>query len=327
MARKCACERLLDLVEHQPQFMRAGLAGAMVFIKLVRMMTRFGDGSSLRLGFVFGSWKEVADWARIPETELETQLQNLKLCGIVDFDGASVSISETLVPRDRRAEAARINGGKGGRPRKNGPAPHQREFLYPYEGGLSEASAHSAETKIETQHETQAGAAAESGSTTSFSERESSSESNRTDPPWVLLGRELAAILHLDPNGKYRFDIVKGWLEAGATSAWLAEVFREVMARKSPPPHPSFSYLDKVIRPRLRANVASSLAPEVASPMTVEQRNRAAEWDAIYGRWQKEGFHGVQIPKRKDWIFGEVGDRSRWLLYPTMGPAAFRQAA
>lgn len=327
MARKCACERLLDLVEHQPQFMRAGLAGTMVFIKLVRMMTRFGDGSSLRLGFVFGSWKEVADWARIPETELETQLENLKLCGIVDFDGASVSISETLVPRDRRAEAARLNGGKGGRPRKNGPAPHQREFLYPYEGGLSEVSAAPAETKTETQRGTQLETGTGGGTTTSFSERESSSESNRTDPPWVLLGRDLAAILHLDPDGRHRFDIVKGWLEAGASSAMLKEVFREVMARKSPPPHPSFSYLDKVIRPRLRTSVATSSGPEVASPMTVEQHKRAAEWDAIYTRWKKEGFHGVQAPKRKDWIFGEVGDRSRWLLYPTMGPAAFRQAA
>lgn len=334
MARKCACEKLFEYVEREPRFTRVGLAARMLFISIMRLITEHGDGMAISFGsdfgFKFGSLNAVASWLRISETEFETELLNLTETGLLKLDSNSISRSLELSPAERRAAIARENGRKSrGRPPKNAQPLEQRWMALPIAGGLQSGGVgETQETESETQAKPELEIVPSAGSTTSsFSERESSTDHATDEAPWVSLGRELASILQLDPNGKHRFDIVKGWLEAGAGVVWLKDVFREVMARKSPPPHPSFSYLDKVIRPRLRISVARSSEPEAASPQTDEQRVRSQEWSGIYARWEKEGFTGPVPPKRKDWIFGEVGDRARWLLYRTMGPAAFRQAA
>lgn len=329
MARKSACERDLETVEREPRFMKVSLAARMLFILLMRLARDHGDGSSLhfgsRLGFKFGSLNAVASWLRIAETEFETELRNLAETGLLDITEDSISVCAELGAYDRRAAAARKNGKNGGRPRKNALAQGQGWMPLPLKGGLDGAPPRETqETEIVTHEETQLGSGEDVGTTTSISERESSSTG---EPPWVSLGRELAAILHLDPAGRHNFRIVKSWLEAGASAQWLRDVFIEVMNRKNPPPVPSFSYLGKVISQRLGKISAQPMEPIFARAITAEQKARAQELDQIHNRWKNEGFVAPFPPKRAEWVFGEVSDRARWLLYRTKGPAVFRQVA
>jgi hypothetical protein len=325
MARSCACEKLLDTIEHDPRFLLAGPAASMIWLKLVRIMARVGDPLVLSLGSVFGSWNEVAFGLRVSETELQTHLETLAARDLVLMREDGLTLPDWIGIRDRRADAARANGRKGGRPPKNAPVQGQTSMMLPIAGG---AERKPTETKIETQPETQSISSVDAACTTTFfKEKVIEVSSSTSEPVWVSLGRELASLLRLDPNDRHRFNIVKSWLDAGATAEWLRDVFTEVMSRRTPPASPSFAYLDKVIRPKLRNELGVSREPQVARALTPEQQRRRIEWDAIYDRWISEGARGPKIPDRRTWIYGEFGDRARWLLYRSKGAAAFREAA
>lgn len=322
MARKSACEKLLDLVDTHPRFLLAGPAASMVFIRLVRLMAQLGDASVLRLGFVFGSWKEVAFGLRISETELETHLETLAQRGVIDRDETSLTLPDWLGLRDRRAEAARENGKKGGRPRKNAADPRQANILYPLAGGAPGApGSETRETESETQAETLS-----RGRPLSL---EDSSSEEREDAAVLVLLRELAEAGALHQREAGNREAARRWLERGATAAGLREAFMASLRRAKPPRLAPISYFDRLAEDLL-ARPAAALMParpaeQPEDPATAELRRESR---AMWKRYtDREGGTGPCPPSMGRWLAGEVENAAAWRAYITEGRSAFQRAA
>ena len=176
-------------------------------------------------------------------TELETDLETLfGRALLLQPAGGGIAMPVELA-LSARAKAARINGLKGGRPRKDGQPPGQRSMLMPIAGGASEKPN---VTEPVTQAETHlAGATtttADSGS--DLTESESSGSSSGAASPWVSLACELAGLAGLKRSvTAFELTLVKGWLEAGASAETLRSAFRVVLGRDSCPAEPALKVL------------------------------------------------------------------------------------
>jgi hypothetical protein len=61
--------------------------------------------------------------------------------------------------------------------------------------------------------------------------------------------------------------------------------------------------------------------------LTSEQRLASEQWSRILTRWRNDGCPGsIRVPKREDWIAGNVQNGELWLDYPRLGEAVFRSA-
>lgn len=324
MARRSASEKLLDLVETDPRFLLAGPAASMIFIRLVRLMARLGDASVLRLGFVFGSWNEVAFGLRVTETELETHLQTLAYRGILERDDASLTLPEWIGLRDRRAEAARENGKKGGRPRKNAPVPGQGWMPLPIVGGASTTVAtETQETKSETQSETLSRGRL-------LSQENQSSEEREEDDVLVLL-KELVELGALHPKEVGNIEVAGGWLQRGATLPALRQAFLAATRRSRAPRLAPIGYFTRIVEDLLAQAPTAPAAPAEARAAQQEDPAVAAlkaESDAMWARYRDtEGATGPCPPPRGRWLAGEVEDANLWRAYIAKGRAVFQRAA
>lgn len=321
MARRSASEKLLDLVETDPRFLLAGPAASMIFIRLVRLMARLGDASVLRLGFVFGSWNEVAFGLRVTETELETHLQTLAQRGIIERDDTSLTLPEWIGLRDRRAEAARENGKKGGRPRKNAPVPGQGWMPLPIVGGASNApGAETQETESETRSETLSRARLLSP------EKESSEE--REEAAVLVLLKELVELGALHPKEAGNLDVAGGWLTRGATLPALREAFLAATRRSRAPRLAPIGYFTRIVEDLLAEAPAAPAEARAAQPEDPGIAALKAESDAMWARYRDiEGATGPCPPPRGRWLTGEVEDAHLWRAYITQGRDAFQHAA
>jgi len=323
MARRSASEKLLDLVETDPRFLLAGPAASMIFIRLVRLMARLGDASVLRLGFVFGSWNEVAFGLRVTETELETHLQTLALRGIIERDDVSLTLPEWIGLRDRRAEAARENGKKGGRPRKNAPVPGQGWMPLPIAGGGSGAPAtETQETEYETQSETLSQARLLSLENQSTEEREENDV--------LVLLKELVELGALHPKEAGNREVASGWLQRGATLPALRQAFLAATRRSRAPRLAPIGYFTRIVEDLLAQPIAAPAAAEdqTTGPEDPTIAALKAESDAMWARYRdKEGANGPCPPPRGRWLAGEVEDANLWRAYIIEGRAVFKRAA
>ncbi|WP_459676149.1 hypothetical protein [Acidisoma sp. 7E03] len=295
----------------------------MVFIRLVRLMAQLGDASVLRLGFVFGSWKEVAFGLRISETELETHLETLAQRGIIERDETSLTLPDWLGLRDRRAEAARENGKKGGRPRKNAADPRQANILYPLAGGVPGApGSETQETETETQAETLSRGRP-------LSPEDSSSE-EREEAAVLALLRELAEAGALHQREAGNREAARRWLERGATAVGLREAFMASLRRAKPPRLAPISYFDRLsedllARPTAAPATASRPAEQPEDPATAElRRENNAMWRRFVDLEQR---NGPCPPSMGRWLAGEVENADTWRAYITEGRSAFQSAA
>lgn len=325
MARKSASEKLLDLVDTHPRFLLAGPAASMVFIRLVRLMALLGDASVLRLGSVLGSWKEVAFGLRVSETELETHLETLAQRGIIERDATSLTLPDWLSVRDRRAEAARENGRKGGRPRKNTPDPRQAHMMYPFDGGgAATLGEKTQETETETQPETLSRGRPLSPEEESFEERE--------EVAVLVLLRELVDAGALHPREAGNRDAIRRWLQRGATADGLRNAFAAALRRAKPPRLAPVSYFDRLAedllaqaQPAARAAVVGTPGLPDEDPATAALR---AESRAMWRRYTDiEGCTGPCPPPLDRWLAGEVENAAAWRTYITEGRSAFQRAA
>jgi hypothetical protein len=308
MARNSSSER---------QLLRAASdAGFRVLPPMVRLLwfelLAFAAGAPEkgRLRFLHSVSSSVARLLSLSETEVETGLETLAKLGLVEEDAETNSL---WMPGARaglaRVDAAKVNGMRGGRPRKGETleqyhARRERErfqgmrqghLMMPISGGQAETQETEAEPNAESSRAVLP--------TTSLSTDSSSSPTAREETALVSLAVELAGIAKLEGR---RFDAapVQEWLEAGASAAVLRRAVQLVASRGSYAPERvnGWGYFNPAVREAMTTMPTRSspvAAPAVHSgPSAAEQGYARQYLDMVSGkapsteqeRARKEGF-------------------------------------
>ncbi|MCX8003336.1 MAG: hypothetical protein N2688_00010 [Burkholderiaceae bacterium] len=236
MARRCVCAALIDRLRTDPRLRVLPLAARALWLELVVGLAEFGAQGRIR--FTQPVSVSVSRCVSASETETETQLHALVGAGllVLDDDGLGVC-SPDLAAALTRVEINRINGLKGGRPRKPRPAaPAQREILLPIPGGAKTE-------KTETETQPSRARADEESLSLSLSERHQISSDA---PEWVSVGFELARILDLPETAHWSLRPVARWMAAGADRRLLVEIATELKAR-APGPIGSIRYMQRAV--------------------------------------------------------------------------------
>ncbi|MDE1907616.1 MAG: hypothetical protein KGH75_14315, partial [Rhodospirillales bacterium] len=123
----------------------------MLWLDIARMMQRDGI-AVLRFGSQPVKPNMLSRLVFRPETETETELETkiTELCerGLLAREPDGAISCPMLVQATTRSEINKINGSKGGRPRKDGQPPGQRHLLLPIDGGVAMKTE---KTKLETE--------------------------------------------------------------------------------------------------------------------------------------------------------------------------------
>jgi hypothetical protein len=291
MGQRCQCEKLLDMLENDWRLRIVGRETAMVWLELTRFIYRYGEDLVLRIdprsGSPIGSLAELAFALRIDETQLETHLATLferRLLLKAPCGGVAMPPELGLTARQK---AARLNGAKGGRPRKDSQPPGQRSLLLPL-------PSHASARPVETQKQTRGGSVTPLPSESPESlDSDSVSRDGTAPPSWVSLGVELATLAgHRRAPHARDLALVRSWLEAGATGETLLAVFRSVLAREKCPRLPALSYFDGAVRDALGGTRRSEPAEAEAAPAPVLPAADAALRKRLIGVSTMRGRHG-----------------------------------
>lgn len=157
MSRTNLQQRILDMTLSDFRILRLSAEAANVWIRLMAVILRHGMDGVLTLGNdKQPSFEQLAAIGlQISETQLKTWLETYAKTQLITYDETSGTISfpEELT-RSRRATASRLNGKKGGRPRKNVEAQaelHRRQpsLMMPIQGGVATEKENLTETQKE----------------------------------------------------------------------------------------------------------------------------------------------------------------------------------
>ncbi|MBU6246522.1 MAG: hypothetical protein KGN77_02100 [Xanthomonadaceae bacterium] len=140
MSRRCDCSVVLDELARNPALATAPLAARAVWLALVRAMQAAGV-SVLRWGSHVPNRAELAMLVAASETETETEINRLVARGLLVLEPDDAIASPLLGAAAKRSETNRINGMKGGRPRKDGTDRRQAGLLLPIAGDAPAATA------------------------------------------------------------------------------------------------------------------------------------------------------------------------------------------
>lgn len=281
MARSCACDRWLSRAAADLGFLALPPAAQLLFFRLLAAAAGAEDRGHLR--FPDRVSASVSRLLNRPETDVETDLAALADLGWItlDDDGRGVWMAGAKAA-SARAEAAQINGLRGGRPRRGESKEaarerRQAEMLFGMQGGAAETQ----ETKPEPKPESSRVAAMASS-------MEESSSKPRENPVWVSLGMELAEMAGLDPaKGGHNLLPVKGWIDAGADPDVVREVIRRCVARPSYKPVRSLQWFHQPVMEAVR----KAAAPEPTEP---------SGYEAVLREWQRNGMQGSP-PSLAEW--------------------------
>ncbi len=279
MGKRCACERLFRRLEEDVRLRTLPMAAQMLWLKLMRLALATDDGV-LRLGSDFGFLTAVSLAVSHAETEVETALAALERRGLAErgADGASLRLPDAVEGAER-AKAARLNGLRGGRPRKGetaeaAAARKQGSLMLPVAGGLGETQ----ETEQKPRDESSRAASLASS-------EEKGAAAAGAGEGWVALGMELAAMAGMDSaRGQWNLQPVRGWLASGATPAMLREAVRRVSERPRYTPPGSLQYFAKA--------VAEVMAEGQPKPLDTGAEARVAARSAAFAAWQASGCMG-----------------------------------
>jgi hypothetical protein len=280
MAKACDCSAILEAYETDPRLLSLPLAVRGLWLALVLRMRRMGQ-SVLVLGSVVPNLRDIAMLVPMAETELETQLDALLARGLLVRREDGALESPLLAARLKRAETARINGLKGGRPRKDGAPPGQRSLIMGLPGGAAEAGA-------KTQAEP---SAAPVGLPAKLAEAlPERSKLAELPADWQRIADAAMEAAGFDPaRWTGHCGQVATWLKAGASEALILRVIRRVMARGSARPG-HFGYFDKAVRAAMEAEGEVRVA---SVPVVDPAREaRAREFNQAVARWQANGCAG-----------------------------------
>lgn len=276
MARRCLCARLLAALHEDPRLRTLPLATRMLFL----LVAEAAAASPVSGVLPFRETRRVSLLVSASETEVQTALETLLAEGLLAEDpggGLAVPLLQALPPR---AEAARRNGSRGGRPRK-GETPEaayvrrQSDMLLTLPGGAAAAAkpAESRDAKpvspISSKLITQLSAV----------EVEGSARGTET-ADWIALGTELAEIAGMDgARGGYNYRPVQAWLNAGIPAGVIRAAVTNAVAQRGYRPGQVYSlgYFNRVVE-EAHGNGAHGIAK--AQPVTADDRARMRDIEA-----------------------------------------------
>jgi hypothetical protein len=289
MGKRCDCGFILEAFTSDPKIYTLPLAARALWLVLTRRMQEMGL-SVLMFGSEIPNPAGIALMVSVSETELETQMAPLLARGLLVRREDGALESPLLAGRVKRAETARINGLKGGRPRKDGTPAGQRHMLLPNAGGLSAGSA-------ETQAKPGAGDVGSVAKLSSLPEE----KAQEAKPGAVThelvqrVGHAAAEAAGLDPARQaFHFGPVRQWLEAGADAALVLRVVGEVMARPNRPVPKGLGYFSAAVLAAIQARPAAEVA--LAGVAWVES---AEDYNARVDAWEATGSRGAPPIRRR----------------------------
>lgn len=224
MGSRCTCDRIEALLEGHPWFKALPGGARWLCFKLVKLMA----APSFDGAIPFSDTARVSLLVSMEQTETETHLETLIEKGLLARDDAGRLLCPAMEGISARARAARENGRKGGRPRKEAAVTPQNDARQlvaklPIAGGLSKP------TETQRWETPSAGAAPRaSSSTSSLEERETQSRS------WRELAQEVIAIAGLALK-RPDWTTAKEWLDAGHSAEHVLAVVADVSGRASFP--------------------------------------------------------------------------------------------
>jgi hypothetical protein len=267
MAKRCASAAILETLR-DPRVVTMTPAAQTLWIRIITAMQNSGI-SVLRFGSDIMNQTGIALFIQSAETEIETHLQTLLDRGLLTRESDSAVSCPMLVNSTARSETNRINGSKGGRPRKDGSPPAQRTMMLPINGGAEKPKI----TETVTENAT------ERAETPTYLLKESLGEvkvssSEVTDV--AAIGQEAFDAIGLDPaRSLATWGIVKVWVDAGADR----ELILDVINRKKKPGISTLKYFDAAIREA----IAVKPKPQPEYEAAYERAVRLWEIDGRFG--------------------------------------------
>ncbi|MBC9209816.1 hypothetical protein IBL26_23465 [Roseomonas aerophila] len=279
MARVATTERLMVRTVSDPGFLDLPERVQFLWYRLLSYALGAHEKGRIRFSGLSGSVSAaVSRQVPMTETEVETALATLERLGWLERDEETQSL---WMPGARagaaRAEAARINGSKGGKPRKGETreeARERREDLRRRQGHLMMGIPGGAAETHGTHHEPSEESSCAVPTTTSLQELSCSSTAREHDDV-ASLAVELAQLARLDAR---RFDLqpVQAWLEAGASAALLRQVVQRVASRGSYAPERvnGWGYFTQALREALSTTTAPVTRAPIVRPAGPSGRER-----------------------------------------------------
>ena len=221
MASRCTCDRIEALLEGLPWFKALPAGARWLCFKLVKLMaTAAYDGA-----VPYSDAARVSLLVSMTVSETETYLETLLETGLLTRDEAGRLLCPAMDGISARARAARENGRKGGRPRKEAAVTPQNDARQmvaklPIQGGLAKPT--------ETQAWDTPSAGVPPRTTTTVTEVKSSSSG--LSPEACALGREameVAGMVTRRPD----WTPAAEWLAAGHTHAHVIAAIRARVAK------------------------------------------------------------------------------------------------
>jgi hypothetical protein len=221
MASRCTCDRIEAMLEGLPWFKALPAGARWLCFKLAKLMaTAAYDGA-----VPYSDAARVSLLVSMTVAETETYLETLVETGLLARDEAGRLLCPAMEGISARARAARENGRKGGRPRKEPAVTPQNDARQmvaklPIPGGLAKPT--------ETQAWETPSAGVPPRTTTTVSEVKSSSSG--LSPEACALGREameVAGMVTRRPD----WTPAAEWLAAGHTHAHVIAAIRARVAK------------------------------------------------------------------------------------------------
>jgi hypothetical protein len=299
MARSSLIARLLASPQIDMKLRQVSAGARFTWLKVMQAMSESDVPDRLLLGPRTRLLPWLAGWAALTETEAETHLDELCEVGLLtregpDGLGGPGSGWRGTGTSPRRAEAARINGLKGGRPRKSPLAAGQPSMLLPIPGG--------AEASAEERRSCSPGFV---GSVAIARASSSEKEAKLSSPDGVTradvehagqLAQEAAGLSGTD----YR--AVWGWLKAGATAAVIVRVVEARMRAGAQPNH--LGYFTKAVHEAIAAGAhkpaSEAQAAANAEPADPLERAATARYITDVQEWSNHGCDFSLKPPARD---------------------------
>jgi hypothetical protein len=289
MPRSCPCERVLARLDTDVRLRTLPAAAQMLWVKLMRAALGSHEVGVLHVGTEARFAMLVSIAVSVWETDVETHMETLRNRGLVETDEAAGVLRLTDAAAEAaRTNAARVNGLRGGRPRK-GETPddalrrRQGAFLMPLPKP-TEPNAESSRARLSVQSVSE-----EQESNLSVSPPR---EEPALDPAAVqALGNELAELAGLDTvRGAFAFQDVRAWLAAKATPDLLRRVVGDVAAkaRAAGKTIGSMRYFAAAVR----AAIAEAEAPRVVTAAAAYSDLRMGEYHNAVVAWTQNGCVG-----------------------------------
>ncbi len=265
MARKCASAAILETLR-DPRVITMPLAAQAVWMRIITAM-QVSQISVLKIGSEIMNPKGIALFVGVSESEIETNLETVLGRRLLIRDDEGAVTCPMLAASTARSEINRINGLKGGRPKKNHSPPGQGNMMLPIQGGKDESKI----TKMETENPDPA----PNSATYLLKEvAESEKVSGVPETEFVRTGEAVLEVMGINRARSFmNYGLVRQWLADGADY----DLILDVVSRRNKPGITTLKYFSSAIAEAIAARPAKK-------PEWQRSYDRAmANWEC-YGR-------------------------------------------